>query len=59
VDYFVDDLPEILKAAAFPARTTPILFDPTRENADELPLSVESWDDVLTLLRSRCSTSTP
>ena len=56
VDYFIDDLPEILLAATFPARTTPILFDPARENDGTLPLSVASWDDMLTLLRSRCST---
>lgn len=59
VDYFVDDLPEILTADGFPAaRTTPILFDPARENDGALPLSVAGWDDVLGLIQSRCSTPT-
>lgn len=59
VDYFIDDLPEILTATGFPAsRTTPILFDPARENDGALPLSVAGWDDVLGLIQSRCSTPT-
>jgi hypothetical protein len=46
-DYFIDDLPEILLAPAFPRATAGILFDPesshTGENASA---RFESWQDI-------------
>ncbi len=56
VDYFVDDLPEILTAAAFPAQTIPVLFDPAQENVGAIEVAVAGWDQALRLIQARCST---
>jgi hypothetical protein len=46
LDFFIDDLPEILLADAFPDRTARILFDPDGTYAgNELP-ALLSWDDI-------------
>lgn len=45
-DVFIDDLPEILLAAAFPAKTRPFLFDPHGDHMNaELPgvERISSW----------------
>ena len=46
-DYFIDDLPEILLAAAFPPETQGILFDPDGSHDQErLNTSFKSWRDI-------------
>jgi hypothetical protein len=46
-DYFIDDLPEILLAPAFPRKTTGILFDPERSHTGEnATVRFESWQDI-------------
>lgn len=52
-DVYVDDLPEILLAPAFPARTTRVLFDPERHHAAEMPpdvLSFSDWSEAYPLI---------
>jgi hypothetical protein len=45
--HFIDDLPEILLAEAFPAGTRRILFDPERHHATDPGLvAVASWNDI-------------
>jgi hypothetical protein len=50
-DLFVDDLPEFLGEAAFPARPRKVLFDPTGSRPD-LPgaLCVQSWSQLEALV---------
>jgi FMN phosphatase YigB (HAD superfamily) len=46
-DYFVDDLPEILLAPAFPSQTVGILFDPDGAHAgQDGPLRFTSWSSI-------------
>ncbi|MBX9963537.1 MAG: haloacid dehalogenase-like hydrolase [Burkholderiales bacterium] len=46
-DYFIDDLPEILSAPAFPATTTGILFDPDYAHAQSGgKLRFTSWGEI-------------
>jgi len=50
---FIDDLPEILLAPLFPARTQPLLFDPDdHHTTTELP-RVRGWIEVRELLEKR------
>ena len=45
--YFVDDLPEILAAPEFPAKTVGILFDPENHHADlSTGARFSSWHDI-------------
>jgi hypothetical protein len=43
---FVDDLPEILLAPAFPKSAEPILFDPDGHHAGEHLARLQHWDDL-------------
>jgi hypothetical protein len=54
-DWFVDDLPEFLGEADFPARAQRILFDPNYNAApDARFIPARSWDDITaTILRQR------
>jgi hypothetical protein len=45
LDFFIDDLPEILLADGFPDRTARILFDPDGAYAGKVP-ALASWDDI-------------
>ncbi len=47
LDFFIDDLPEILLAAGFPALTARILFDPDRIHpADSRLAAFQSWNHI-------------
>ena len=47
VDYFIDDLPEILNSTYFPKNAKPVLFDPDGNHASEKKLlRLCSWADV-------------
>ena len=46
-DYFIDDLPEILRMPGFPKNLKRILFDPERlHNVDGLYEKLESWQEI-------------
>lgn len=46
-DYFIDDLPEILLAPAFPQRTQGILFDPEHSHEQaNVDTKLASWRDI-------------
>ena len=46
-DYFIDDLPEILRMPGFPEFTTRVLFDPENSHdADEDSLKFGSWAEI-------------
>ena len=46
-DYFIDDLPEILLAPAFPQRTQGILFDPEHSHEQaNVGTKLASWRDI-------------
>ncbi|MEM7620835.1 MAG: haloacid dehalogenase-like hydrolase [Pseudomonadota bacterium] len=50
-DVFVDDLPEILMADTFPAKTFKILFDPRLQAASSPDYTILSaWPDLINLL---------
>lgn len=52
---YVDDLPEILQAAGFPASTSKVLFDPDQHHlASELPRASD-WQDVRRRLEAQWS----
>lgn len=54
-DVFIDDLPEILQAPAFPANVQRILFDPDKHHeATPLPgvIRIQSWDELAQCLPS-------
>lgn len=58
-DYFIDDLPEILADAGFPADTGAVLFDPAGNS--ELPpraRRVRGWWDVRQMLEFECTRGT-
>lgn len=47
LDYFIDDLPEILLAEEFPRRTIRVLFDPDRTHAvDPRMVAFSEWDSL-------------
>jgi hypothetical protein len=46
LDFFIDDLPEILVADGFPDRTARILFDPDGTYAGNKLPALASWDDI-------------
>lgn len=55
-DWFIDDLPEILLAPAFPAKSSRLLFDPEAHHADEAALlRMENWDDIRRHFERLCS----
>ncbi len=46
-DWFIDDLPEILLAPAFPEKASRLLFDPETHHADEAALPrMANWGDI-------------
>lgn len=46
-DWFIDDLPEILLAPAFPEKASRLLFDPETHHADETALlRMANWGDI-------------
>jgi len=47
---FIDDLPEILKAAEFPAAVRAVLFDPERHHQDEGLETVTDWAQIPALV---------
>lgn len=57
-DYYIDDLPEILLAPAFPAVTRRILFDPDGHhgNTDTFP-RMRSWYEILAHMQQACRTA--
>lgn len=57
-DYFVDDLPEILLAPAFPLQTQGILFDPDGSHEREpVKARLKSWQDIATHFEAAWKTS--
>ena len=53
--YYIDDLPEILLAPAFPGEVRRILFDPDAHHAAEPSLvRMRSWSDILDFFRREC-----
>ena len=52
-DCFVDDLPEILIAPAFPAGTAPVLFDPESRGHPGIAACVADWTELRTLVEER------
>ncbi len=47
LDCFIDDLPEVLLAEEFPARTARLLFDPEgRQGRDGRTLAFRSWEQL-------------
>lgn len=57
-DYFVDDLPEILLAPAFPPQTQGILFDPDGSHGRErVKTRLKSWQDIATHFEAAWKTS--
>jgi hypothetical protein len=56
LDYFIDDLPEILLADEFPVRTQRILFDTESRHADARFVSCASWDDLRRYFEERWTT---
>lgn len=51
-DYFIDDLPEILSAPAFPATTRPILFAPTPGGDTNGFVAQSSWQSMRDYFKS-------
>jgi hypothetical protein len=52
-DYFIDDLPEVLQAAAFPAETVKLLFDP--DGVHETTLErFRDWNSARRYFESKC-----
>jgi hypothetical protein len=45
-DYFIDDLPEILMDINFPKSTQPILFSPSANTNQHLPI-ISNWCDII------------
>jgi hypothetical protein len=54
-DLFVDDLPEILLAEAFPKATQPLLFDPEGNHAVDGLEAAADWAAIQKLVEQRCS----
>ena len=53
-DYFIDDLPEILKMPGFPERTQRILFDPENNHTNEnMHAKLSSWNDIKTFYEAK------
>ncbi|MEI6559663.1 MAG: hypothetical protein WCO00_14770 [Rhodospirillaceae bacterium] len=52
-DCFVDDLPEILTASAFPENTAPVLFDPDGRGHAGIGACVTSWANLRALVEAR------
>jgi len=52
-DYFIDDLPEILRAPGFPASTIPVLFAPGGGAQADIDLTMTNWDAVRARLDAR------
>ncbi len=53
-DYFIDDLPEILRMPGFPEKTGRILFDPENSHdADEMGAKFESWQQIRTYFEAK------
>src|SRR5262249_54512572 len=57
-DVFIDDLPEILLAPAFPGNVSRILFDPIGHHKTKSPdlLTMAHWNDIRAHLEARCVT---
>lgn len=54
-DWFIDDLPEILLAPAFPEKTSRILFDPEQHHVNEgTLLRVANWGDIQRHFERQC-----
>jgi len=55
-DWFIDDLPEILLAEAFPGHVGRILFDPETHHATAGGLTCfRAWDDIRRHFEGQCS----
>jgi hypothetical protein len=55
-DWFIDDLPEILLAQAFPEKASRLLFDPEAHHADEVALlRMANWGDIRCHFEQLCS----
>jgi hypothetical protein len=55
-DWFIDDLPEILLAPAFPQKASRMLFDPETHHADEAALlRMANWGDIRRHFERLCS----
>lgn len=52
---FVDDLPEVLLAPAFPAGTEPLLFDPDGHHTDTHLARIENWQQLRQVVEQKCS----
>jgi hypothetical protein len=51
-DWFIDDLPEILRADSFPADTGKILFDPDgHHSGSDVLTTIKSWEEMLRFFR--------
>lgn len=51
--WFVDDLPEILQRAYFPASVRPLLFDPQQDHGGTGLEAVTHWDSLAALVAAR------
>jgi hypothetical protein len=56
LDYFIDDLPEILLADGFPAGTTRILFDIDSRHVDARLVPCASWQTIQRYFEDRWTT---
>ena len=53
-DYFIDDLPEILRMPGFPEQTERILFDPENHHGtDAMSRKFESWRQIQTYFEAQ------
>lgn len=53
-DYFIDDLPEILRAPAFPSQTRGVLFDPQANHTGESDIDAfDSWHSIREYMERR------
>jgi transketolase len=57
-DFFMDDLPEVLEAADFPAGTARVLFDPEGHHPPSAGrVSVPAWDALQAYVQQACGTT--
>ena len=55
-DYFIDDLPEVLRDPSFPPRTVKLLFAPEGAH-DSSDIAVMDWDGIRRYFELKCQTT--
>jgi hypothetical protein len=53
LDFFIDDLPEILEAEEFPTATIPLLFAPEGEHSLKAYIAFRTWDEIRVHIEER------